>query len=79
MVLPVFQHAYLTCSNVVCEYMYIQDGHYVKAQRLSMTIIVALKVKTSGGNSFLSHGQQERYSSSQNNLCQCFNTWIVWQ
>lgn len=38
--------------------MYIQDGHYAKAQRLSMRIGVVLKVKTSEGNGTLSHGQQ---------------------
>lgn len=32
-------------SNVVCYTCYIQDGHYAKAQRLSMTISVAMKEK----------------------------------
>lgn len=36
-------------SNVVCEYICsIQDGHYAKAQRLSMTISVAMKEKLKG-------------------------------
>lgn len=30
-------------STVVCEYMFHLDGHYTKAQRLSMTISVATK------------------------------------
>lgn len=60
-------------SNVVCDYMYIQDGHYAKAQRLSMTISAAMEVKSSEGNSILSHGQQERESSSVNNLYHLFS------
>lgn len=58
MVLPCVPACLFNMSSVVCEYMYIQDGHYVKAQRLSMTISVAMKVKISEGNSTLSHGQQ---------------------
>lgn len=58
MVPPCVPACLFNMSHVVCEYMYIQDGHYAKAQRLSMTISVAMKVKTSEGNATLSHGQQ---------------------
>ena len=58
MVPPCVPACLFNMSSVVCEYMYIQDGHYAKAQRLSMTISVAIKVKTSEGNATLSHGQQ---------------------
>lgn len=36
-------------SSVVCEYMLHPDGHYTKAQRLSMTISVATKEKLKQG------------------------------
>lgn len=47
-------------SNVVCEYMLHLDGHYTKAQRLSMTISVATKEKTKTGSYSHSSGQCER-------------------
>ena len=58
MVLPCVPACLFNMSDVVCEYMYIQDGHYAKAQRLSTTISVAVQGTTSEGNSTLSHGQQ---------------------
>ena len=36
-------------STVVCEYMFHLDGHYTKAQRLSMTISVATQEKLKQG------------------------------
>lgn len=45
MVLPVCWHAYLKCPMLYVNICYIQDGHYAKAQRLSMTISVAMKEK----------------------------------
>lgn len=44
-VLLVFQHAYLRCPMLCVDICYIQDGHYAKAQKLSMTISVAVKEK----------------------------------
>jgi hypothetical protein len=35
----------LKCPMLNVNICYIQDGHYTKAQRLSMTISVAMKVK----------------------------------
>lgn len=52
-VLPVFQHAYLRCPMLYVDICYIQDGHYAKAQRLSMTISVAVKEKLKKGIIFL--------------------------
>lgn len=49
MVLPVFQHAYLKCPMLYVNLCYIWDGHYTKAQRLSMTISVATKEKLKQG------------------------------
>jgi len=56
------QHAYLNCLTSYVNVCYIQDGHYTKAQRLSMTISVAMKEELKK-NSILGPGQCGRWNS----------------
>lgn len=79
MVLPVFQHAYFKCPMLCVNICYIQDGHYAKAQRLYMTISVAMKEKLKTEMIFSILGNVRSKIALEVMNITYFSTWIVWQ